>query len=214
MKKIRMLLGLSAALLLFVGCETTNSKISAVESYLGTPSSIKLNRPIYFVVQDQRPQEERQQDSHGAWIYTVDGNNPNEAASSLGNDFCRITKNKGITDQALHGLPSDSIPADAIVIRVNLISWYGRLLRPMATDKIMGIINPSLANNTAEGHCRFSTVLEYDGKTIDLGISEGNVKDFVPQDATIDKEGNQFSGIASDDAMAQFFKAFENQFPK
>ena len=213
MKKIGMLLGLSAALLLFAGCETTNSKIAAIESYLGTPSSIKLNRPVYFVVQDQRPQEERQQDPHGAWIYTVDGDNPNQAALSVGNDFCRITKVKGITDQALHGLPSDSIPTDAIVIRVNLISWYGRLLRPMLTDKIIDIITPNTPIG-GEGHCKFSSILEYDGKTIDLGVSEGSVDLSVSRKATIDKEGNQISGVVSDEAMAQFFKAFENQFPK
>jgi hypothetical protein len=214
MLKIRTLLGLIAVLFLVAGCETTDSKFATIENYLGTPSSIKLNRPIYFVIQDQRPQEERQQPLHSAWIYTTD-RNTNEASLSLGSDLCRVTKIKGIADQAFHGLPSDSIPANSVVIHINLLSWYGRLENPLPiTGTIMAIINPSLATITAEGHCKFSSVLESNGKTVDLGISEGSVRFQVSRNATIAKEGNQASGAVSDEATAQFFRALENQLPK
>jgi hypothetical protein len=200
-----------AAYCMVAGCATTSPpRLPAIST---APSRVRLSTPVYFTIQDQRPQVERQGDPSGFYLYTVDGADPNRAAQALGVDICRIMERKGITARARVGLPGEVPPADGVVVRLSLLSWFGRVpSRATVTEKTIGAVLGQSAY--AEGRCRFSSTATYSGQTSDLGVAEGSSTLQISRQATIAKEGNAATAVAADKAIAQFLQAFERQFAR
>ncbi|MFA6542860.1 MAG: hypothetical protein WCS99_00440 [Limisphaerales bacterium] len=201
----------AAFMTLLAGCASTSTPTAA--SYLTTPSRARLSIPVYFSIQDQRALVERQGDPSGFYLYTVDGADPNRAAQALGADICRLMERKGITARARVGLPGEVPPADGAVVRLSLLSWYGRFpSSATVTEKVLGALLNSPVY--AEGRCRFTSTVTYSGQTSDLGVAEGSSTLQVSRQATIAKEGNAATAVAADKAVAQFLQAFERQFAR
>jgi len=125
----------------------------------------------------------------------------------------KLMERRRMTDRAQLVVPGEVLPADCVVIHVTLLSWYGRIPSPSTvTERVVGLIfsRPEYA----EGECRFSATLEYDGKATKLGDSAGSSMFQVSRKATISKEGNWASAGAVDQAMAQFLRSFEKHFSR
>jgi len=204
-------IALVANLALVVGCATTSPTKTA--NYLAASSRVHLNTPVYFLIQDQRPPVERQGDPSGFYLYTVDGADALGASQALGVDICRMMEHKGITPRARVGLPGEVPPADGVVVRLSLLSWYGRLpSNATVTEKVFGTLLSQPVY--AEGRCRFNCMVTYSGQTADLGVAKGGTTLQVSRRATIANEGNAASAGAADEAIAQFLQAFERQFAR
>src|SRR5262249_16829245 len=135
-------------------------------NYLSARSRVHLEKPVYFVIQDKRPLIERSGDPGGFYLYTVDGSNPDQAGQSLGADLCRSLEGKGITPQARVGLPGETPPAGGVVVRLSLLSWYGRLRSfSSVTEQTVGAVLTPAAY--AEGKCRFTASISDSGRTAD-----------------------------------------------
>jgi len=131
----------------------------------------------------------------------------------FGADLCKVIEQKRMAEKARVGLPGERPPADCVVLHLALLSWYGRLPRPpMVSEQVIGFIFSQPVY--AEGRCRFSASLEYDGRTVDLGVNEGTSISRVSRKATISKEGNRASAAAADKAMTQFLQALEKHFSR
>jgi len=209
MLKNIVLLALITLPVFLAGCVSEPS-LSTTHDYLSAPSRVKVGKPVYFSIEDQRPQIERKA-AEGPYIYTVDGTNPNGASSGLGEDLSRVMEEKGITSRARVGSPGEVPPNDGIIVHIQLLSWYGRLpSNDLVTEKVFSTILSQPVY--AEGQCKFNSTLIYDGKSVDLGISEGTATFQVSRNASIGREGNQASAAASDKAMTQFFQALEKHF--
>lgn len=198
----------SAIAVLVGGCASTSPR--NVADYLSAPSRFHFNVPVCFVVEDKRPDFERQGDSKGIWLYTVDGHNPNGTIQSLGIDLCKIMEHKGITATARVALPGEVPPTNCVLVRITLESWYGRVpnLNTITEQTIGAVLQPAIF---VEGHCRFISGLVVSGQPYGLGVSEGGAAVAASRNATVAKEGNAASAIAADRAMVQFFQAFEKQ---
>jgi hypothetical protein len=199
--------------LLLTGCATRSTQ-RETHDYLAAPGRVKLGRPIYFAIEDQRPQIERQGTAdHPHYLYTSDGTDPNRPGQILGEDLCGILERKGITNHPRVGLPGEIPPTDGLIIRVKLLSWYGRLpARSLMTEKALGFV--LIQPDNAEGRCQFSSTLEFDGRIEEMDICDGAATFQVSRKATIAREGNSASAAAADKAMAQFLQALEKRFSK
>jgi len=209
----RSLAATSFAALTFViaGCITNGVPTTA--NYLMAPSPVRLASPVYLSIVDQRHAIERHGDPSGFYNYTVDGVDPNHAAQSLGIDICQVMERKRITVRARVGLPGEVPPTDGVLVRLSLLSWYGRLPSSSTiTEKALGAL---LARPIyAEGRCRFAATITYAGESRDLGVADASATFQVSRNATLAKDGNLASAASADKAIAQFLQAFEKQFAK
>ena len=219
MSKALGVLGL-LSILLIAGCQSPRSKLAQTENYLSSPSNLQFGKPVLFVINDQRPVIERTSSQGGVgvpWRYTTDLADTNQASLSLGKSLSEIMQRKGMTHRASFGLPASPVPTNTIIIRVAIASWYGRLENPLylpVTGTLTTLLFPGEPIG-AEGYCEFSSVLENDGQTVNLGTSKGSIKTSVPTASkpSIEKEGEYLSGVAVSHAMAEFFRSLEMKLP-
>ena len=198
-------------LICMMGYVTGQSNLT-LQEYLKKPAKGRIKKPVYVIVKDERPAIERQKlPSQSQYEYTVDRPDCAPIAQALGSDLCRMIMGKGLVEKALIVRPDQPPPDDGIIVKVQLLSWYGRIpankLRTEKTFAKLGLI-PSYA----QGQCRFSATLLDNGQEIDLGTSEGESSFSINTNATINKEGASAAASAETQAILRFLQAFEKQY--
>ena len=182
-------------------------------NYLIKRSGVHLKAPVFLVIQDQRPKIERAGDPKGFYQYTVDGAKPEQPAQSLGMTLAEFLEHKGITTQALVASPGEAPPADAVVVHITLLSWYGRL-RNLSSVSYLTVGASASPLIYADGHCSFESTVTHSGRNADLGTVEGSSSQIVSKRATISREGCTASTAAAEIAYSEFLRAFEKKVPR
>src|SRR5262245_26450228 len=196
------------AAVILTGCASARKQSPA--DYLAAPAKLRLTIPVYVIVQDDRSQVERQGDPAGSYRYTTDRPDTNAIAKHFGRNICEDLQQKGITARAAAFLPGETTPADGMLVRVSLESWYGRLpANTLASQKVLAAISPG--SQFADGRCRFHATITQAGVTEEVGTFSGKSSLPIRRDATVEKEGNYVTALAGDQAIAEFLQAFERQ---
>lgn len=181
-------------------------------NYFGTASGIKLRDPVYVVVQDLRPTDERTpKDASDRYIQTVDPINSAPVALIFADDLRNLLLRKSVARKALVVETLSAVPEGATVVDVTLNHWYGRVAN---FDNLTAPEKAFLAANLSSavaydnrGECSFAVTLRESLAETNLGEFTGTSQDKILNGGP--REANALSGLAADKAFFQFMQALE-----
>jgi len=208
------LIAVFASIILLIGCSTPMTP-EEVAQYFNTPSSVHFNEAIYVQVSDKRPEEERKGTTWlERYIVTIDSETPEKTTLFFADDLAKILIYKKITAHAYPLKPTEKPPQNATVIKIQLLSWYGRVPDPKKLSKTEQFLTSGLGSKTValdnQGHCTFSASMIHQNKTIDLGTFTGKYSAYLNRPGTM-TDANNLSAAAADRAFVQFLKTFDKK---
>jgi hypothetical protein len=200
--------GAATLVALASGCATSPRSMDTAH-YLHAPARARLSQPLIIQVLDERPTLERQSGrTNSYWRSTSDAGQPGRVAALLAEDLATVLQLKKMAPTVSILVPPATPPPQTALLRVRLLSWYGRVPSSLATDKVSRMLGHT--TSFAEGQCHFKTELILNGKTIDLATSAGSFRQAVETEATVEQEGRAVSAKAADEAIAACLRELED----